>query len=85
VVELGAGVGCTGLVAAGCCDAASVFLTDYTEACRINLEHNLQVNQSWLSSRAGESPDISQVGVGNMRCPAQPVETLFHGSPTLIV
>lgn len=84
MVELGAGVGCTGLVAAGCCDAASVFLTDYTETCRINLDHNLQINQSWLSSRAGESPDISQVGVGNMKCP-QPVETLFHGSPTLIV
>ena len=50
VIELGAGVGATGLVIAGCCNATSVHLTDYTNVCRVNLEHNISINKEWLST-----------------------------------
>lgn len=50
VIELGAGVGATGLVIAGCCNATSVHLTDYTDVCRVNLEHNISINKEWLST-----------------------------------
>jgi hypothetical protein len=48
VMELGAGVGCTGLVLAGCSNAASVYMTDYTEVCLENMKHNIEVNTSWF-------------------------------------
>jgi predicted nicotinamide N-methyase len=50
VIELGAGVGLTGLVIAGHCGAEDVFLTDYTEACRVNMAHNIAVNEKWLNN-----------------------------------
>lgn len=40
VVELGAGVGLTGLVMAAC-PAAHVYCTDFTEMCLGNLQHNI--------------------------------------------
>jgi hypothetical protein len=46
--ELGSGVGLTGVVVAGCCQPTSFFMTDYTEACLVNLEHNIAINQAWL-------------------------------------
>ena len=65
VVELGAGVGCTGLVVAGCCDAKSVHMTDYEEMCLENLEHNIRINGNWLSRRRqGKAPDVTQVSRG---------------------
>jgi hypothetical protein len=61
VIELGAGVGLTGLVIAGYCRPARVYLTDYTDVGRSNLQHNLSVNRSWLL-RHGISPNqIAQV------------------------
>lgn len=61
VIELGAGVGLTGFVIAGCCRAKSVYLTDYTEECRENLANNLEINNKWLQEVGGGSK-ISQVG-----------------------
>jgi predicted nicotinamide N-methyase len=48
VIELGAGVGLTGIVAAGLCQPMHVHMTDYTEACLDNMEHNISVNEDWL-------------------------------------
>jgi hypothetical protein len=61
VIELGAGVGLTGLVVAGCCGAKSVHLTDYTEECRANLAYNLEINNKWLDE-VGSFSKKSQVG-----------------------
>jgi len=47
VIELGAGVGLTSIVAAHC-HASSVHMTDYTEECLVNLRHNLDINRKWL-------------------------------------
>jgi len=51
VVELGAGVGTTGLVLAGCCGASHVYCTDYTEACLVNMRHNFVINRTWLEEK----------------------------------
>lgn len=59
VVELGAGVGLTGFIIAGCCGASKVHLTDCTDECLLNLEHNIAINQSWLK-KYSESANISQ-------------------------
>lgn len=65
-IELGSGCGATGLAIAACCKPSRVHLTDYTDACMLNLEHNLLVNQEWLS-RFNFSPDqISQVRCDNV-------------------
>ena len=63
VIELGAGVGLTGLAVAACCKPSSIYLTDYTELCRLNLDHNLQVNQDLLAQYNFEVARISQVGL----------------------
>ena len=60
VVELGAGVGLTGLVAAGVAKAKSVHMSDYTEACLDNLAHNVSENRSWLLER-GVCPETVTV------------------------
>lgn len=61
--ELGSGIGLTGLVVAGCCQAKSVYMTDYTEACLTNLKHNIRVNSEWLQARTSRQRDelISEV------------------------
>jgi predicted nicotinamide N-methyase len=47
VVELGAGVGLTSLVAAAC-QASHVYCTDFTGICLQNLQHNIERNVAWL-------------------------------------
>ena len=59
VIELGAGVGLTGLVIAGCCGSSHVFITDYTEACRQNMDHNIQINSEWLRQGQVSNPEIA--------------------------
>ena len=56
VLELGAGVGLTGIVAAGLCQVRHLHMTDYTEACLDNMEHNIFVNKEWLA-RQGVNVD----------------------------
>ncbi|KAL9178608.1 hypothetical protein ACHAXT_001946 [Thalassiosira profunda] len=62
VIELGAGVGLTGLVAAGVAKA-KVHMTDYTEASLCNLAHNMKRNGNWL---AGRGVDTTTVTVGRL-------------------
>ena len=56
VLELGAGVGLTGIVAAALCQVRHLHMTDYTEACLDNMEHNILVNKEWLA-RQGVNVD----------------------------
>ena len=58
VLELGAGVGLTGLIASA--EAKSVHMTDYTEACLDNLAYNVCENSKWLKGR-GVDPDTVTV------------------------
>eukprot|EP00980_Cylindrotheca_fusiformis_P009369 scaffold2047_cov129-Cylindrotheca_fusiformis.AAC.48 len=59
VVELGAGVGLTGLVLGGCCGVAGIHVTDYTDEALLNLEHNITVNKEWLSA-SGRKCSVTQ-------------------------
>lgn len=61
VIEIGAGVGLTGLVVAGCCKPLTMHLTDFTNECRLNLQHNLRINQDWLSRCGFCERNLSQV------------------------
>lgn len=62
-VELGAGTGITGLVAAGIRGgsdnimggAASVCCTDFTLAALQNMRHNIDINQQWLNQQRQQS------------------------------
>lgn len=65
VVELGSGVGLTGLVAVGCCGASSVRLTDYTDASLDNLRHNVSMNRAWLNEQCkGEVVQEENISAG---------------------
>lgn len=67
--ELGSGVGLTGTVVAGCCQPTSYLMTDYTEACLMNMEHNIGINQAWLRERiARSSSDCMITQVSGNRC-----------------
>jgi predicted nicotinamide N-methyase len=60
VLELGAGVGLTGLVLQACCAAKSTYLTDCTQMCRENLQHNLELNQAWLMEHGADPAGVQQ-------------------------
>jgi len=70
VVELGAGVGLTGLVAAGSCGAIAVHMTDYTEDCLENLDYNVKLNDRWLMETRQHYNENDEVfeGVTTVRC-----------------
>ena len=49
LLELGAGVGLTGLVASA--SASSVHMTDYTSDTIANMRHNIVLNEQWLKDK----------------------------------
>lgn len=59
--ELGSGCGATGLAIAACCKPSKIHLTDFTEACILNMEHNLLINEELLSHYNFAPESISQV------------------------
>ena len=59
VIELGAGVGLTGIVAAGLCRPMHLHMTDYTEACLDNMKDSISVNEDWLH-RQGVNVDCDE-------------------------
>ena len=59
--ELGSGCGATALAIAACCKPSTIHLTDYTAACQLNMEHNLLINNEWLSHYNFAPERISQV------------------------
>ena len=61
--ELGSGCGATGLAIAAMCKPSKIHLTDYSEACQLNMEHNLIVNREWLSHHNFSPGRISQVSI----------------------
>lgn len=65
VVELGAGVGLTGLIASVCGgfrgSAQNVHMTDYTEGTLENLRFNVEVNAQWSKKRGAEVRNVSVV------------------------
>lgn len=61
LIELGAGVGLTGLVVAGCCGASGVHMTDHTDACLLNIEHNIATNEEWLKKSGHSNASVTQV------------------------
>lgn len=62
VIELGAGVGLTGLIAAVCTGGAKkVHLTDYTNSTLENLRFNVEQNAGWLRKRGVDVRNITVV------------------------
>jgi len=55
LVEIGSGVGLTGIAVAGCCRAKRIHMTDYTEASIQNLHRNLSINQPWLDANPAKA------------------------------
>ena len=52
VMDVGSRVGLPGLVVAGLCRPSRVSLTNFTSACLINLDHNVEVvNRYWMEGR----------------------------------
>jgi hypothetical protein len=63
ILELGAGVGLTGIVISGLCEPKSVHLTDYTDATLINMEHNISINKRWIQNARGGDCVVTSVSI----------------------
>ena len=63
VLELGAGVGLTGLVVSACCGAKSVHMTDYTEGTLDNLKYNIDINESFLRHHSVQLDSVTSVSI----------------------
>lgn len=62
VVELGAGVGLTGIAIAKLCAPKHVLMTDYTVACMDNMDYNIKLNGPYpASGLASDSNNITTV------------------------
>jgi predicted nicotinamide N-methyase len=90
VIEIGAGVGLTGLTIAGCCGARKVHMTDYTDECRLNLSHNIAVNQGWLRGSEG-SPIVTQgyfdwscMEISGHQAHVESLTNVFDGTDVLV-
>eukprot|EP00752_Nemacystus_decipiens_P003848 g3540.t1 len=57
VLELGAGIGMTGMAVAASCGARQVVLTDYAPKVLSNLEHNVEINRKRLWNCGGQTDD----------------------------
>ena len=62
IVEFGAGVGLTGLVAAAF-GAKFVHMTDYTTSTLENLAYNIEINKEWLHRRNIDPGIVSMVSI----------------------
>ena len=75
VMEVGSGVGLTGLVVAGLCRPSRVSITDFTNTCLTNMAHNVEVfNRDWLEGQrdvTGKRGTLTTVisPWGLFRCP----------------
>ncbi len=56
IVELGSGVGLTGIISAAC-NAREVHFTDYSHAWLDNIRYNININNCWVQERCGGGDD----------------------------
>ncbi|CAM9587815.1 unnamed protein product [Pylaiella littoralis] len=59
VLELGAGIGMTGMAVAASCGAREVVLTDYAPKVLANLNYNVEINRKLLDTRISSSSSSS--------------------------
>ncbi|CAM9234270.1 unnamed protein product [Choristocarpus tenellus] len=91
VLELGAGVGMTGLTIAACCNPSEVVLTDYAPRVLANLRFNAEINRSTLEKcvrgsetvvvRSLDWMDYSSLDTANPKAKKASCEALYQPLP----